>query len=84
MIKWIRTGKTVNEEGTTIVYTNSKIDLVIESRKRHVPHASRSGFWDHTTYYVIHPNRTEREFYSLTDAKEFAEKIAGGEISWPR
>ena len=82
MIKWKRTGKEVTAEGTTIRYESDQTSLIIESRKRHIPHASGSGFWDHTTYYVIDPQRrVEREFWSLGDAKEFVEKIQGG-MAW--
>lgn len=77
---WTKVGKTVDAEGTTIAYASKEAPFLIESRKRHIPHANGSGFWDHTTYYVIDPQRNvEREFWSLGDAKEFAEKIQGGE-----
>ena len=51
------------------------------SRRRHIPHSGRAGTWDHTTYFLVDlEKRAAREFYSLADAKEFAEKIQGGEI----
>ena len=82
-IKWTKVGKTVGAEGTTIVYASKEAPFLIESRKRHIPHANGSGFWDHTTYYVIDPQRcVEREFWSLGDAKEFVEKARGG-MTWP-
>ena len=51
-LKWTKTGREVNQEGTTITYSAEGTDLTIESRKRHIPHASRSGYWDHTTYKI--------------------------------
>ena len=77
MITWIKTGKTVNTEGTTIFYTGKGTDFTIESRKRHIPHANgRSGSWDHTTYFVLRSGNELIEKYSLADAKEYAEKMA--------
>jgi len=79
MIKWKRTGKEVTPEGTTITYSSQDTPLIIESRRRHIPHSGREGYWDHTTYYVIDRDRClARELYSLSDAKEFAEKVEGG------
>ena len=80
MIKWKRTGKEVTAEGTTITYSSQDTPLIIESRRRHIPHSGRAGTWDHTTYCLVDlEKRVAREFYSLADAKEFAEKIQGGE-----
>ena len=75
-MKWIKTGRTVNEEGTTVIYTGEGSGLEIESRKRHIPHAGgRTGFWDHTTYWVIKNGQEVKECYSLADAKEYAEGL---------
>lgn len=72
---WIKTGKAVSNEGTTITYSLSGTDYTIESRKRHIPHAGgRSGTWDHTTYFVLDDVEEVIEKYSLADAKAFAEK----------
>ena len=82
MIKWKRTGKEVTSEGTTIRYESDQTSLIIESCKRHIPHSGRDGFWDHTTYWVVDRDHCiAREFYSLTDAKAFAEKVEGG-MEW--
>ena len=72
---WQKTGKTVNAEGTTIRYTAYKTNLSIESRKRHIPHANRSGTWDHTSYFVLRDGEEIAEKQSLKDAKEFAEGL---------
>lgn len=78
MDKWIRAGKTVNAEGTTIEYRLSGSDkpVTIESRKRHIPHAgNRGGTWDHTTYHVILEGKEVRQCHSLQYAKMTAEKL---------
>lgn len=71
-IKWIKIGKTVSAEGTTIIYKGADTSLTIESRKRHIPHASRGGTWDHTTYMVLDNGKEIKERYSLADAKDYA------------
>lgn len=75
-MKWIRTGKTVSSAGTTITYELADgSDIKIESRKRHIPHANRSGTWDHTSYFVIHKGTELRECHSLREAKTRAGEI---------
>lgn len=74
-IKWIRFGKTVTAEGTTIAYIGKDTPYVIESRKRHIPHAGgRSGTWDHTSYFVLKDGQELIEKFSLKDAKEYVIK----------
>ncbi len=77
-MKWIKTGRTVNAEGTDIIYEPAgaeKSGITIESRKRHIPHANRGGTWDHTTYHVIQGSNELVTRYSLKDAKEFADAL---------
>ena len=74
-MKWEKVGKTVNTEGTTICYKAVGTGITIESRKRHIPHASGSGTWDHTTYWVLENGVEVKERYSLADAKEYAEGL---------
>lgn len=75
MMEWKKANRVVNDEGTTITYTADGTDLTIESRKRHIPHAGgRPGTWDHTSYFVIQDGQ-EKEFWSLSDAKEYAEGL---------
>ncbi len=79
MNKWIKTWKKVSKEGTDIRYESSSLPgIAIESRKRHIPHANRSGTWDHTSYFLIKPGGSEKEYWSLKDAKEAAEKLIEG------
>lgn len=73
MMNWDKVGKTVNAEGTTITYRSVESPLRIESRKRHIPHSGREGFWDHTTYVVLLGKKELATKMSLADAKEFAE-----------
>lgn len=72
-MKWIKTGKTENEEGTTITYVlDGNTGYSIESRKRRIPHAGgRSGTWDHTSYFVLIDGQELIEKFSLKDAKEY-------------
>lgn len=75
MIGWIKTGRTVNSEGTTITYSGVGANITIESRKRHIPHANRAGTWDHTSYFVLKDGKEVAEKWSLRDAKIFAETL---------
>lgn len=75
MIRFEKTGKTVNAEGTTIIYSGIGTNITIESRKRHIPHANREGTWDHTSYFVLKNGIEIAEKYSLRDAKEMAQTI---------
>lgn len=76
-MKWIKTGKTVNADGATITYSlNNAPEITIESRKRHIPHANRSGTWDYTSYFVLRGGEDLIEKHSLRDAKEYAEAYA--------
>lgn len=75
MIRWIKTGREVNAEGTTITYSGKGTDFAIESRKRHIPHANGIGTWDHTSYFVLKNGNELIEKFSLKDAKDFAERV---------
>lgn len=80
MIRWIRTGRRVGADGTTVIYTGEGTTLTIESRKRHIQHAGgRPGTWDHTTYWVLNRGTEVIEKYSLADAKAFAETYMKGD-----
>lgn len=76
-MKWEKTGRTVKDNGeSTTYYAAEKGKLRIESRKKAIPHAGgRSGYWMHTSYFLIMEDGTEREFWSLKDAKEYAEGV---------
>ena len=72
-MKWIKEGRAVSEVGTTVTYRADGTNVTIESRKRHIPHANRSGTWDHTSYFVLKAGKEMKECFSLKDAKEYAE-----------
>lgn len=76
---WKKVGKRISAEGTDITYQATEhgegLNLYIESRKRHIPHANGIGTWDHTSYYVIQSGKELVKKMSLRDAKEYAEKL---------
>ena len=75
-MKWLKMGKTENNEGTTIVYKCPSVEeITIESRKRHIPHSGRDGFWDHTTFFIMKDGQEIKEVYSLSDAKRIVENM---------
>lgn len=76
MAHWEKTGKAVTGEGTTITYTLAGTPYTVESRKRQIPHASRSGSWEHTTFAVLKGGQQVDTRHTLQDAKEIAEKLA--------
>lgn len=75
MAKWEKTGVRVSgKDGEkTITYKARGIDAWIESRKKAVPHANGFGYWMHTTYYLVRPDGSEREYQKLADAQAAAE-----------
>ena len=75
MIEWKKVWKTVNDEGTTIIYAAEGTNIRIESRKRHIPHANGVGTWDHTTYHILRDGVEVGKQYSLSDAKYLAENM---------
>ena len=73
MLKWYRTGRTVTSTGESTTVYKSDGGHTIESRKRNMPHAARGGFWQLTTYWLILPDGSEKQFHRLQDAKKAAE-----------
>lgn len=74
---WITTAKTVKADGTTVNKYTAKENprITIESRKRPIPHTSGSGFWMHTSFFVLVDGTEIKERFTLRDAKAFAEKL---------
>ena len=60
---------------SVVVWATEGCSCTVESRKRLIPHANRSGGWFFTTYFVIRPDGTEKECYRLSEAKEEAERV---------
>ena len=76
MLKWEKTGREVKGNGESTTYYTADNGFRIESRKKAIPHAGgRPGCWYHTTYFLIIDGE-EKEFWSLKDAKEAAERSA--------
>lgn len=75
-MKWIKTGREVRLNGeSTVYYEAVNAPYSIESRKRAIRHANGAGHWMHTSYFLIFKDGTEKEYYSLKDAKEAAERF---------
>lgn len=73
-MNWKKWGRVVKGDGSsTTIYHADEGGLKIESRRRLIPHANGVGYWMHTSYFLIRPDGTEKEYYSLKDAKEAAE-----------
>lgn len=72
---WKKVGTECLENGEkTILYANPAYPgLVIESRKRNIPHSGREGTWSHTSYVLVR-GPEELTFYSLGDAVKWAEE----------
>ncbi|MBQ1362649.1 MAG: hypothetical protein IIY43_06325 [Oscillospiraceae bacterium] len=73
MMIWEKIDRTVNREGTTITYRLKGTEILVQSRKRHIPHANGSGTWDHTSYFVLDHGEEIAEKWRLEDAKKYAE-----------
>ena len=74
-MRWERTGREVkaNGESTTTYTSHDPEGWTIESRKRNIPHANGVGSWSHTEFFLIRPDGTETEHWTLRDAKAAAE-----------
>ena len=73
-MNWKKWGRIVKTDGSSITIYHSDTDgLKIESRRRLIPHANREGYWMYTSYFLIQADGSEKEYYSLKDAKEAAE-----------
>ena len=70
---WEKIDRTVNREGTTITYRLKGTEILVQSRKRHIPHANGSGTWDHTSYFVLDHGEEIAEKWRLEDVKKYAE-----------
>ena len=76
-MEWRKWGRVVKGDGSSkVIYHSDKGGYKIESRKNPIPHSGRAGYWMHTTYFLIKPDGTEKEYYALKDAKAAAEAEA--------
>lgn len=75
MAPWIKTETTIRTNGEKVIrYESFRNPNAIESRKAAIPHANGNGCWYHTSYFLIRPDGTEKEYWTLAAAKEAAEK----------
>ena len=75
MSAWKQTGKTIKATGEkTITYEKAGNPNIIESRKVRIPHANGIGFWFHTSYWLICPDGSEKEYWKRCDAESAAEE----------
>lgn len=73
-MEWKKIDRSENADGTTITYKAEGTPFIIQSRKRHIPHANGSGTWDHTTYVVMANGYEIATKQRLADAKAIAER----------
>lgn len=80
-LNWIKTGKIVNADGSTVItYHAEGTPWTIESFKRQIPHAGgREGGWDLTTFIVYAYGQKLAEKMRFADAKKFVETYGKGE-----
>ena len=79
-MEWMKTGRRVGGDGSvTNVYSGMTCDgytgIKIERRKQHIPHANRSGTWDHTSFFVVSDGKELCEKQTMKAAKQFAEDL---------
>lgn len=75
MAPWVKTGTAIKANGEkTIRYESFRNPNAIESRREAIPHANRGGVWFRTSYFLIRPDGTEKEYFTLKAAKEAAEE----------
>lgn len=72
---WKQTGKTIKGNGEkTITYQKTGNQNIIESRKKQIQHANGIGYWFHTSYWLIRPDGSEKEYWKRIDAEKAAEE----------
>ena len=79
MSNWKQVGKSIKATGEkTITYEKAGNPNRIESRKERIPHANGVGYWFHTSYWLILPDGSEKEYWKRTDAEMAAEGGTNG------
>lgn len=73
-MEWKKIDRSENADGTTITYKAECWPIIIQSRKRKIPHANGSGYWWHTTYVVMANGHEIATKQRLADAKAIAER----------
>ena len=84
MIKWEKIGRIFHGDGeVTITYASDSGRFTIESRKRNVPHAGRSGSWSHTSYFLLWDGVELAEKGTLRGAKLLADRTVESPMVCP-
>ena len=74
-MNWTKVKRIEYDTDESTIFYESDAGHRIESRKKAIPHAGgRGGHWMHTSYFLILPDGTEKEYWRLQDAKEAAEE----------
>ena len=58
----------------TITYAARGCITFIEARRRLIPHANGEGGWLHTSYFLIRPDGSTKEYMRLRDAQRAVEE----------
>jgi hypothetical protein len=64
---------------TTILYRLEGTGYTVMSFKRPIPHASKPGTWNFTSYFVYLDGKELAEKHTLRSAKGYVEKLIKGE-----
>ena len=72
-MKWEKIKTVKDENGTTITYAAEDTPLTIESRRRRIQHANRSGYWEYVSYFIMNGEQEIAEKWKLKEAKEYVE-----------
>lgn len=75
MSDWKQTGKKIKATGEkTITYEKRGNPNQIQSRKERIQHANGVGYWFHTSYWLIRPDGSEKEYWKRIEAEKAAEE----------
>lgn len=79
MYEWEQTARLEDGEDLTIRYEADGVRYPVESRRRQIPHANRSGSWTYVSFHLINPETGKEkkftQFSSAVLAAELLEKI---------
>lgn len=75
--KWMKVGRAVGGTVTEITYENEDfLGVKIVSCKQKTKNNSPRGFWE-CTHFFVRRGTESKEFWRLSDAKEYVEKEYG-------
>lgn len=82
MIRWEKTATEIDGGNKTIRYDSPDTPLIIESRRREIPHANGIGTWQYTEYFLIYPDGEEIKYHRMKEAKTSAELWTDDWLDW--